>query len=1441
MMPRSCHFIAACLWVVLSCVCLGGAVVPRDAIAHDFGGPSRPDDEDSGDDNECGKTICCKIPGGLGGGAGGGGGGTSGAGYNSEGEFSLGRVGDPIWLGDGSMQINATDLSVGVVFPIHLTRRYDGKSAFDTSLGYGWAFDHDRRLFEYPDGSLLLRSGCGRRDRFAAAGGGFATPNDGIQGTLSQLGNGSYVFVRSDAERNYFDADGRLTAIENGTGHRHEFIYDSRGALPLVGTSKRSVNPSQPMVVAYQPRVTRIEERTADGQLTGATIDFHYDEASGRLTHIITNDGRRIDYAHDAVHGNLTGVSGLDNYSQTFAYADPNNSHLLTTFVPATGLAPVVNIYDTQGRVTTQTIGNQVMTLAYPTETTRTATWVVKDAAGATIHTRVHSFQFQGTDLIKETNALGHELRRFFTPNRDLEREEIWQKPTSGALVLLKTTNWTYDAQGRQLTESVTLDSGEVIATTQTYDNGWVASTQTTSSLSPQLFRTEFTFHRDANGVPVNIHEVKRRRDDGVFSTTTYTYCSPGDVANAAAECPFERLLKSVDGPRTDVADSATYAYFTATELSGCATGGPCHRKGDLKRSINALGHAAEVLAYDTVGRPVRTQDANGVVTLTTYHVRGWPLTRTVLGDNPASSADDAATTFTYDARGNATTQTDADGVSTTFVYDSRDRLAEVNDATGGRLIHTFDSDGNLLIEEVRDAGNAVKRKRSFAYDKLGQVISARDAQNRATTYEYDAASRQTAIVDALARRTEHSYDDLGRVTKTIADTATGGVQATTQFTYDASGSLRSVVDPKGLTTAYIYNALSQLTQLQSPDTGTTGYTYDLAGNRLTQTDARGVTATHGYDALGRLTGIAYADSDYDVGYLYDQTDAMTGCADSFEIGRLTTMTDETGSTVYCYDRHGNTARKAQTMDGVAMVVGYAHTSADRLAGLSYPSGAAIEYTRDTQGRITGIDRVDGAGSVAIVTGASYLPFGPAASLTFAGGATQAWTYDQNYWIDAISGTALNHDYVTDALGNISALQSATPSDARLYGYDALLRLTSVKDGSNTVLEGFTYDDTGNRLSKQAAGVSQTYDYSNSSHHLTGVAGVTRQYDAMGSLQDRGDGWTYDYDPRQRLAQTRENGALVQTNRYTGKGERVAKQTASSVERFVYDESGQLLSEHRSTLPGGYRQEHVWLDDRPVASLAHAETYVSEILQLHSDHLQTPRAVTRPAASNALIWAWPQSGPAFGEHAALPDTDGDGLALSLGLRYPGQYFDVESGLHYNYYRDYEPAVGRYLESDPIGLLGGLSTFGYVGQAPIRWVDPLGLRTRCVQIPVPGKAVVDERGVYYGTYTGYDLHCFDVPDPSPAKLCEYGNCSCYQRCVNRETFLGLGGSRAREAGTIAMNAVGVAGGGATAAAGGSGAMFVTSYVCGALAVGLGSFELTARIRCLAVCEDDPNSY
>jgi RHS repeat-associated protein len=158
-----------------------------------------------------------------------------------------------------------------------------------------------------------------------------------------------------------------------------------------------------------------------------------------------------------------------------------------------------------------------------------------------------------------------------------------------------------------------------------------------------------------------------------------------------------------------------------------------------------------------------------------------------------------------------------------------------------------------------------------------------------------------------------------------------------------------------------------------------------------------------------------------------------------------------------------------------------------------------------------------------------------------------------------------------------------------------------------------------------------------------------------------------------------------------GLGQRVYKNGTA----YAYDEAGRLVGEYS----GGQGQETVYLGDTPVAVLQGGQAYY-----VYADHLNTPRVITDSA--NKVVWRW-DSDP-FGSDAANEDPDGDGVRFAYNLRFPGQYFDQETGLHYNYFRDYDPGTGRYVESDPIALGGGINTYLYSNANPVMRTDARGL-------------------------------------------------------------------------------------------------------------------------------------
>ncbi|MFV0478909.1 MAG: RHS repeat-associated core domain-containing protein, partial [Parahaliea sp.] len=251
------------------------------------------------------------------------------------------------------------------------------------------------------------------------------------------------------------------------------------------------------------------------------------------------------------------------------------------------------------------------------------------------------------------------------------------------------------------------------------------------------------------------------------------------------------------------------------------------------------------------------------------------------------------------------------------------------------------------------------------------------------------------------------------------------------------------------------------------------------------------------------------------------------------------------------------------------------------------------------------------------------------------------------------------------------------------------------------------------------AGNGETrYTIENGSNRLIEVDGVANTYDANGNLLYDGR-HRYRYDARNRLVAV-DNGATA-NYQYNALGQRIHKTSSwrsalgadidtrrsdstsaiqpdvvSTTDTVFAYEGAKLLGEY-DLLQKPYR-EIIWMGDIPVAVVQKGELY-----QIHSDHLATPVAITD--SNNTIVWRWDRC--PFGDTAANEDPDGDGRAFAFNLRLPGQYFDGETQLHYNYFRDYNPSLGRYIQSDPIGLEGGLNTYSYVDNNSLIYVDPTG--------------------------------------------------------------------------------------------------------------------------------------
>ena len=340
----------------------------------------------------------------------------------------------------------------------------------------------------------------------------------------------------------------------------------------------------------------------------------------------------------------------------------------------------------------------------------------------------------------------------------------------------------------------------------------------------------------------------------------------------------------------------------------------------------------------------------------------------------------------------------------------------------------------------------------------------------------------------------------------------------------------------------------------------------------------------------------------------------------------------------------------------------------------------------------------------------------------------QAWSCRFTLSFALLASAAAIAQPVSDTLryderGNI--IQRVVAGQVTDYRYDGLDRLREETAPGNQRL---VLDADGNRL----ADGRSTYAVAPGGQRLAARDGVAMVHGPGGHLlADRawlGGRWVqrqFDWTLDGQIKTVRLDGIAVATYHYNEERQRTRKTLAAppagvpAITLYRHDPAGRLTLEVAgspaqatgvSVSPGQVLVRYIWQDEVPVAVVwppmtpGNPNARIDRIVYLHNDHLNTPRRATD--ARGVLVWQW--NSDAFGSSAPQEDPDGDGRPVTIHLRFPGQYFDAESGLHYNWNRYYDPQVGRYTQSDPIGLAGGINTYAYVGGNPISFVDPWGL-------------------------------------------------------------------------------------------------------------------------------------
>jgi RHS repeat-associated protein len=502
-----------------------------------------------------------------------------------------------------------------------------------------------------------------------------------------------------------------------------------------------------------------------------------------------------------------------------------------------------------------------------------------------------------------------------------------------------------------------------------------------------------------------------------------------------------------------------------------------------------------------------------------------------------------------------------------------------------------------------------------------------------------------------------------------------------------------------------------------SPDRGNRSIVFNAAGDVSSLTDARGKTHGFTYDVERRLTAITYP----------------TGTASTFEydggptpvtlqIGNLTKITDESGSTTYVWDAMKRLTSKTQTTNAKAFVQTYSYVSAGagagQLANTVLPGKTRVNFVYDAQGRVSAItlNPVDSKGAspnlattIGILSAVSYSPTGKVVGWTWGDGTAYARTFDQfdrltSYPLGneagtgAASGVRRTLSYTTDGLVQQMTHAKGGVAQAGLdqtFTYDLAGRLRTASVAG--VNYGYGLDVNTNRDSETIGGTGYTNVIAASSNRMTSDGAPTGTstlgYDAAGNVLTDGFA-TYTYSDRGRMTTAAVSAGTV-AYKYNAFEQRASNTGPAALvpggaAYYVYEGlAGRLVGEYDANLVPV--SETIYLGAMPVAVLKYTRTgskpytWTMTVSYVYADQIDTPRLLVRNS-DHAIQWRWDSAEP-FG--ATVPNQNPNGLgAFVFNQRFPGQIYDPETGNFHNWHRDYSPRTGRYVQSDPIGLAGG---------------------------------------------------------------------------------------------------------------------------------------------------------